>query len=98
MFSRLGGLGLLAKHLPMVYPDSLRQITVASKFSGNYGVVLTDCPGMASDDWVKVDNSDDFYDVSISMIYLCLAISVVILVFPPTSPTISFFLHLGHDG
>jgi len=63
VFSRLGGLGILAKHLPVVYPDTLRQIAVGSKFSGTCGIFMNDSFGIASDDWVKVENSDDFYDV-----------------------------------
>lgn len=69
VFSRTGGLGLLAKHLPVVYPETLRQIAVGSKFTGNVGVVThmdKESPvTMSEADWVKVENPDDFYDVSL---------------------------------
>ncbi|CAG7720785.1 unnamed protein product [Allacma fusca] len=67
VFSRTGGLGLLAKHLPVVYPETLRQIAVGSKFTGNVGLVThhvdKDSPVAMSDaDWVKIESADDFYD------------------------------------
>lgn len=68
VFSRTGGLGLLAKHLPIVYPETLRQIAVGSKITGSVGVVThvdKESPVAMSDaDWVKIENADDFYDVS----------------------------------
>jgi hypothetical protein len=68
VFSMMGGLGMLAKHLPIVYPETLRQIAVGSKFTGTVGVVMNvdkESP-MNDNDWVKVENSDDFYDVRIN--------------------------------
>ncbi|CAL8111027.1 unnamed protein product [Orchesella dallaii] len=67
VFSRMGGLGLLAKHLPVVYPDTLRQIAVGTKFTSSVGVVMSmdkDSPiTMHNDaDWVKIESADDFYD------------------------------------
>lgn len=66
VFSMLGGLGLLAKHLPIVYPETLRQIAVGSKFTGTVGVVMNmdkESPVMMNDnDWVKIEAADDFYD------------------------------------
>lgn len=68
VFSVMGGLGLLAKHLPIVYPETLRQIAVGSRFTGSVGIVMNmekESPvAMNDNDWVKVENSDDFYDVS----------------------------------
>ena len=68
VFSRTGGLGLLAKHLPIVYPETLRQIAVGSKITSSVGVVThidKESPVAMSDaDWVKIENADDFYDVS----------------------------------
>jgi baculoviral IAP repeat-containing protein 6 len=62
-FSNLGGLGLLAKHLPVVYPETLRHIAVGSRFTGSYGVVTNSENSSAVDnDWVKIENSDEFYD------------------------------------
>lgn len=67
VFSRMGGLGLLAKHLPVVYPETLRQIAVGTKFTGSVGLVMgmnKESPvTMHSDaEWVKIETADDFYD------------------------------------
>jgi baculoviral IAP repeat-containing protein 6 len=65
VFSRIGGLGLLAKHLPIVYPETLRQIAVGSKLTGGVGLVMNfdkDSP-INDNEWVKIENSDDFYEV-----------------------------------
>jgi len=67
VFSRMGGLGLLAKHLPVVYPETLRQVAVGSKFTGTVGLVTNmdkDSPHTAEHDWVKIENADEFYDVN----------------------------------
>ena len=42
VFSLKGGLALLANHLPIVYPDTLRQMTIGSKFTGHVGLVTHD--------------------------------------------------------
>ncbi len=65
----MGGLGLLAKHLPVVYPDTLRQIAVGSKITGSVGLVMgmeKESPVQMHTDaeWVKIESADDFYDVS----------------------------------
>lgn len=67
VFSRLGGLALLARHLPVVYPDTLRQIGVGSKLAGSYpssaGVEKEMLMNGLPDDWVKIDSAEDFYEV-----------------------------------
>jgi len=71
VFSRLGGLGLLAKHLPVVYPETLRQIAVGNKLTGSVGLVMNfdkDSP-MGDNEWVKIENPDEFYDVSSCRLY-----------------------------
>jgi len=90
VFSRIGGLGLLAKHLPVVYPETLRQIAVGSKFTGSVGLVMNvdkDSPVGANDnEWVKIESAEDFYDVrkiSLENAYLhknvmfCLRLNIV---------------------
>lgn len=70
VFSRMGGLGLLAKHLPVVYPDTLRQIAVGTKITGSVGLVMgvdKDSPVTMDAEWVKIESADDFYDVSDSL-------------------------------
>lgn len=69
VFSRMGGLGLLAKHLPVVYPDTLRQIAVGSKITSSVGLAMgmeKESPVQMHTDaeWVKIESADDFYDVS----------------------------------
>jgi len=66
VFCRVGGFGLLSKHLPVVYPDTLRQMAVGSKTGSSGGSTNADkdSPMVVLDsDWVKVENPDDFYDV-----------------------------------
>lgn len=67
VFCRVGGFGLLSKHLPVVYPDTLRQMAVGGSRVGSGGGMTNlekDTPMVVHDnDWVKVENPDDFYDV-----------------------------------
>nr|XP_022908652.1 baculoviral IAP repeat-containing protein 6 isoform X2 [Onthophagus taurus] len=52
VFSMMGGLALLALHLPTVYPETIRPASSNEKQSSE-----------TSDfDWVKVDGSDDIYE------------------------------------
>lgn len=56
VFAQMGGLALLAKHLPLVYPQALRiQPPEAAKGPS---------PDPMEADWVKVEVSEDFLDVS----------------------------------
>lgn len=52
VFSAIGGLALLAQHLPMVYPEVVRP-------SSSEKPVSSEQPDT---DWVKVDGSDDIYE------------------------------------
>ncbi|KDR13250.1 hypothetical protein L798_12638, partial [Zootermopsis nevadensis] len=52
VFTQQGGLALLAQHLPLVYPETLRYSTPDK--------VLT--PDALDAEWVKVDASDDIYE------------------------------------
>lgn len=63
VFSKLGGLALLARHLPVVYPETLRQIAVGSKFPYSATMNVDKDGGVVGDDWVKVENAEDFYEV-----------------------------------
>jgi len=67
VFCHVGGFGLLAKHLPVVYPDTLRQMAVGAKAGSSGSIINVDKDGpllMLDSDWVKVENPDEFYDVS----------------------------------
>lgn len=52
VFSAAGGLAVLAKHLPLVYPDSGRPPSFTEKSTS---------PEQPDADWVKVEVSDDTY-------------------------------------
>ncbi|XP_069689782.1 baculoviral IAP repeat-containing protein 6 isoform X2 [Periplaneta americana] len=54
VFTQQGGLALLAQHLPLVYPETLRYST-PDKVS---------TPDALDAEWVKVDASDDIYEVN----------------------------------
>ncbi|XP_066597963.1 baculoviral IAP repeat-containing protein 6 isoform X2 [Prorops nasuta] len=54
VFSTGGGLAILARHLPLVYPDSGRSLHPAEK---------SPSPEQADADWVKVELTDDIYEV-----------------------------------
>ncbi|XP_076667240.1 BIR repeat containing ubiquitin-conjugating enzyme isoform X2 [Andrena cerasifolii] len=54
VFSAGGGLAVLARHLPLVYPDSRRPPPVADK---------SPSPEQTYSDWVKLEDSDDMYEV-----------------------------------
>ena len=61
MFASVGGLALLAEHLPLLFPEISRQITLADN-SSETTVGMAD----TSQDWVTVDSyPEDFYDVRI---------------------------------
>jgi len=55
VFTQQGGLALLAQHLPLVYPETLRYSTPDK--------VAT--PDAIDAEWVKVDASDDIYEVNV---------------------------------
>ncbi|XP_043255701.1 baculoviral IAP repeat-containing protein 6 [Colletes gigas] len=54
VFSAGGGLAVLARHLPLVYPDSRRPPPVAEKSSSLE---------QTYEDWVKLEDSDDMYEI-----------------------------------
>ena len=61
VFASVGGLALLAEHLPLLFPEISRQITLADN-SSETTVGMAD----TSQDWVTVDSyPEDFYDVRI---------------------------------
>lgn len=63
IFASVGGLALLAEHLPLLYPEISRQITAAE--SGESTPNLSN-GGDNANDWVTVDNyPEDFYMVSL---------------------------------
>lgn len=61
VFTQQGGLALLAQHLPPVYPETLLHFGIPDR---------TSSLGLASDQtdsegWVKVEVTDDIYEVCI---------------------------------
>lgn len=56
VFAGVGGLALLAEHLPLLYPEVTRQVTPADlcKDSGGLGL---------AHDWVTVESNEDWYEV-----------------------------------
>lgn len=68
IFAGVGGLALLAEHLPLLYPEISRQITAAE--SGESTPNMTNGAD-TSNDWVTVDNyPEDLYTVRISALFL----------------------------
>ena len=65
-FSSVGGLALLAEHLPLLYPDFSRQaasIDVSRDMtSGAIGISNT-VPGQFGHDWVTVESAEEIYEV-----------------------------------
>ena len=55
----MGGLALLAEHLPLLYPDITRQGTTTDVGTADNNNI-TDL----GQDWVTVESSDELYDVS----------------------------------
>ena len=58
VFAGVGGLALLAEHLPLLYPEVTRQVTPldSSKDGGSGG---------GNPDWVAVESAEDIYEVSV---------------------------------
>lgn len=58
IFSQIGGLALLAEHLPLVYPEPQQSTpsSAVSPFSP---------PPQLESEWVKVDATDDIYMVKL---------------------------------
>lgn len=81
MFASVGGLALLAEHLPLLYPDLTRQGMTADVSSTDNTI-----PDIGQD-WVTVESSDELYDVSTSFnsyndcsfLYICYLLSKAIL-------------------
>ena len=59
MFASVGGLALLAEHLPLLYPDITRQGTAADVSTSDNNNIAD-----LGQDWVTVESSDELYDVS----------------------------------
>ena len=59
VFASVGGLALLAEHLPLLYPDITRQGTTADVGTTDNNNI----PDLGQD-WVTVESSDELYDVS----------------------------------
>lgn len=58
VFASVGGLALLAEHLPLLYPEITRQAASPEATTDNNNVADI------GQDWVTVESSDEFYDVS----------------------------------
>jgi len=64
IFATVGGLALLAEHLPLMYPEISRQITTSD--TGETTPNMTNGADNLND-WVTVDNyPEDFYTVSLT--------------------------------
>lgn len=65
MFASVGGLALLAEHLPLMYPEISRQA-----ISPDGGATTRDTGGgpagsaSVGHDWVTIESSEDMYEVS----------------------------------
>ena len=57
VFAAVGGLALLAEHLPLMYPEVNRQAP-----SPEMSKESTNAPGLGHD-WVTVESSEDMYEV-----------------------------------
>lgn len=60
VFTQQGGLALLAEHLPLVYPETLLYF----RSSTAPAVTSLQAADQVDADWVKVEASDDIYEVS----------------------------------
>lgn len=59
----MGGLALLAEHLPIVYPETIRgAAAAAAAASAPVNEKLNTTTELSESDWVKVDGSDDIYE------------------------------------
>lgn len=59
MFASVGGLALLAEHLPLLFPEISRQSGSVEVISDNNNIADI------GHDWVTVESSDELYDVSL---------------------------------
>ena len=70
VFSSVGGLALLAEHLPLLYPEFTRQATP---------IEVTKDPGAMQGlghDWVTVESAEEIYEASealLSIFLICLS-------------------------
>jgi hypothetical protein len=67
VFTQQGGLALLAQHLPLVYPETLRY-SAPDKVS---------TPDALDAEWVKVDANDDLYEVNVCFIIVSKSKNIV---------------------
>lgn len=85
VFASMGGLSLLAQHLPLLYPEISRQI---SPKSGSDKTDSAKVPNSSLEcDWVKVDAAEDMFDVSL---FHCLIECLLKIFFKK-----NFFFYLG---
>ena len=61
VFAGVGGLALLAEHLPLLYPEVSRQVTPPGDTSNKDGLNST----TSLMDWVTLESNDDIYEVSL---------------------------------
>ena len=64
VFASVGGLSLLAEHLPILYPEVSR-VNYAGEESAARGSVNAGTSTMTGHDWITVESPDDLYDVSV---------------------------------
>lgn len=64
VFSSVGGLALLAEHLPLLYPEFSRQSTPVDMMRdlGSGAVGLSGSTGAIGHDWVTVESAEEIYE------------------------------------
>ena len=64
VFASVGGLALLAEHLPLLYPEVLRQVSPPSTANEN------STGNALQNDWVTVESAEDIYEVCMQLSYV----------------------------
>ena len=65
VFASVGGLSLLAEHLPVLYPE-VSKVSYLSEETSCKGSVNAGTSTLMGHDWVTLESADDLYDVSTS--------------------------------
>ena len=71
VFASVGGLALLAEHLPLLYPEVTRQVTPPPV---NPDVANSNAIG---NDWVTVESTEDIYEVFMAFPHICLRLIIL---------------------
>ena len=65
VFASIGGLSLLAEHLPVIYPEVSRLSAVAEEAPQRKAPGIPPPSSLANQDWVALE-TDELYEVNIS--------------------------------